>query len=300
MNKKYFLIALLSLLSTYSYAQSALPEFAPHGAHWSNQTYITDATVPDSYLQFWDVANVDTVVEGKTCRMFIQKNIVQYFAYRDSLKIWVHVNNPSQHWQLLYDFGWATGTQVIMPVIGYYFDFANTNNTFDTLPQTIIRTGDTVINGFTLPILETNGITYPNYGSVIIMNIGWTSNFLVPSTNVSSETTTPFLRCYHDGVIGQLKAPGVLICDTVPAASVPIVTAANEVQLYPNPATDVVHYTVNNVLSLNVLSIDGRVIQTIAAPTNTIAVTNMVDGVYLVVFHLKDGSALTKRLIVQR
>jgi len=285
---KYFLLALLLCICISTQAQTTLPEFAPHGATWIYETvdYSSNPLYGDHYLATLTVLDSDDVIAGKTCRVFLYQNGYRFFAYRDSLKIYLNGSATSQVWELLYDFGWPVGTVI------------NTPGAYNGSQSTVLRSFDTVINNDTLPALYLS-----SWPSLVIMNIGTPRNFFIPETNFIPEAGPPSIRCYSDTVLGTIEAPGVVVCDTNFHTGIAQVNNKQEVQLYPNPANDEVHVTgitSNDILSAEIIAADGRIVKNTVTPNASIALDGIANGLYIVVLHMKDGTMTNRKLAVQR
>ncbi|MET3538236.1 T9SS type A sorting domain-containing protein [Chryseobacterium limigenitum] len=72
----------------------------------------------------------------------------------------------------------------------------------------------------------------------------------------------------------------------------------NGIKVYPNPFTDVVNISdVNNVKSVSVSDISGRLVKTIDKPSSEIHLGELKSGLYLVTLNMKDGSKQTIKTI---
>lgn len=293
MKKITLLLLFVISLTHLATAQSALPEFAPHGATWTYE-YIDFSSNPsgDHYLDIFTVADHDTVVAGKTCRIILADTTQFMYVYRDSLKLYVYRVGSSTNWSLAYDFGANVGDTLRMHDLAYF------NNTY---PYIVTAKRDTVLNGDTLPMLILGRqAVIPTI--VAVMNIGALNTSFLPDIlqSMIPEFGGITVRCYSDTVLGSVKAPGVVNCDTNFHVSVPVVTASNDILFYPNPATNEVHLTNPQLLSaIEILSVDGRTMKRVTAPENDVQL-NVPGGIYAVILHLKNGSTITKRLTIQQ
>ncbi|MDR3682017.1 MAG: T9SS type A sorting domain-containing protein [Flavipsychrobacter sp.] len=293
MKNLYIIIFLLLASCTYCNAQTTLPEFGPHGAVWMYES-IDKSTAPYAhYLDSMTVLNHDTTIAGRTCRIFALDGITQFYAYRDSLKIWGYPAFGPTSWTLLYDFNWDSGKIVALHNI---HDFT------DTIPAVVFNKSNIIVNVDTLPVLILHTTTYSST-FIVILNMGCINNTFIPNLGpYIPEFGGLALRCYHDTVIGTYKAPGVVVCDTDFHVGIPTILSPNTVQLYPNPATNEVRLlnAGGNMSFIEIHTIDGRIIKTIATPPETILLDGIADGMYIVGIHLKNGSVVSKKLVVQR
>ncbi|RXM53618.1 MULTISPECIES: T9SS type A sorting domain-containing protein [unclassified Chryseobacterium] len=64
-----------------------------------------------------------------------------------------------------------------------------------------------------------------------------------------------------------------------------------EIKVYPNPFTDILNVSdIANVQSVSVVDLAGRVVKTIEKPSSELQLTDLKQGMYLIVLHMKDGS----------
>jgi len=71
-----------------------------------------------------------------------------------------------------------------------------------------------------------------------------------------------------------------------------------EIKVYPNPFKDVLNISdVNNVKSVSVMDIAGRLVKTFDKPDSTLHLGELNSGMYLVVLNMKDGSKQTIKAI---
>ncbi|WP_294328097.1 T9SS type A sorting domain-containing protein [uncultured Chryseobacterium sp.] len=64
-----------------------------------------------------------------------------------------------------------------------------------------------------------------------------------------------------------------------------------EIKVYPNPFTDTLNISdISKVQSVSVVDLAGRVVKTIEKPTSQLQLTDLRQGMYLVILNLKDGS----------
>jgi len=70
------------------------------------------------------------------------------------------------------------------------------------------------------------------------------------------------------------------------------------IKVYPNPFTDVINISdVNNVKSISVVDVAGRLVKTFDKPSSTLYLGELNSGMYLVVLNMKDGSKQTIKAI---
>ncbi|MPT30152.1 MAG: T9SS type A sorting domain-containing protein, partial [Chryseobacterium sp.] len=76
-------------------------------------------------------------------------------------------------------------------------------------------------------------------------------------------------------------------------------TAAKEdIKVYPNPFADVLNISdINNVKSVSIVDISGRLVKTFDKPSTTLHLGELNSGMYLVVLNMKDGSKQTIKAI---
>lgn len=71
-----------------------------------------------------------------------------------------------------------------------------------------------------------------------------------------------------------------------------------EIKVYPNPFADVLNISeVNNVKSISVTDIAGRLVKTFDKPDSTLRLGDLNSGMYLVVLNMKDGSKQSIKVI---
>ncbi|WP_160136765.1 T9SS type A sorting domain-containing protein [Chryseobacterium sp. c4a] len=72
----------------------------------------------------------------------------------------------------------------------------------------------------------------------------------------------------------------------------------NEIKIYPNPFADVLNISkVDQVKSIVVLDISGRVVKTIETPSSVLHLGDLKQGMYLIMLNMKDGTKQTMKAI---
>lgn len=76
------------------------------------------------------------------------------------------------------------------------------------------------------------------------------------------------------------------------------VKSKNDIQVYPNPFTEVFHISnADKVTSASISDISGRVVKTVSNPGTAIQAGELSSGMYMVTLELKDGSKQTLKII---
>lgn len=215
---KHLFIVLL--LSQYSDSQ-AYPVFAPVGTKW---TFAVHNDGPGYRYPFHMVSTQTLTYDGMPCSKLVS-DFDSFYAYRDSLKMYIHSSANGTHWQLLFDFAWTTSQQAYVPITSSYRFLG------DSALTTVTGKGDTVINGVQLPYLM--------FGTdVAVLNMGWLQYPFLPSGGVWIPEFGISFRCYEDATLGLYKNTGVGNCDTLHDSGVDKVNKNRLVKIIPNPATD--------------------------------------------------------------
>lgn len=77
-----------------------------------------------------------------------------------------------------------------------------------------------------------------------------------------------------------------------------ITKAKNEIKIYPNPFAEVLNISkVDQVKSVSVLDVSGRLVKTIENPSSALHLGDLKQGMYLVVLNMKDGTKQTMKAI---
>ncbi len=77
---------------------------------------------------------------------------------------------------------------------------------------------------------------------------------------------------------------------------------ANGISVYPNPAKDVVNITFSNnakYRSIDIYSIDGRLMKSQNDSFNKINIANLTSGLYLIKVRMSDGKEFTEKIVVK-
>lgn len=207
-------------------AQTNYPEFAPVGAMWRYQKIEGGVFGPAFYsIDTLTSIKADTVL-GQPC-----KDLGNFYAYRDSLKMYIYRKNIDSGWKLFLDFGWHAGDTVTIPTMDGHYPSALTN-----IP--VSYSGDTVVNSDTLPMLRFNNGYFSAYA---ILNYSFTNEYFLPQVPyppVTDGALSYTLRCYEDTVVGLVKMAGVGNCDTVYLGVNEIQKQMASFKLYPNPCNN--------------------------------------------------------------
>ncbi|WP_294207962.1 T9SS type A sorting domain-containing protein [uncultured Chryseobacterium sp.] len=76
------------------------------------------------------------------------------------------------------------------------------------------------------------------------------------------------------------------------------VKSKNDIQVYPNPFTEVFHISnADKVTSASISDISGRVVKTVSNPGTAVQAGELSSGMYMVTLELKDGSKQTLKII---
>ncbi|MFC3758388.1 T9SS type A sorting domain-containing protein [Chryseobacterium tructae] len=121
-------------------------------------------------------------------------------------------------------------------------------------------------------------------------------NYSLNITGVPAGVNKLVLR--HTGV----PSNSVLIDDFVYQAgnlsTSEVATVKNEIKVYPNPFSDTLNITdVSKVKVVQIIDVSGRVLKTIETPSSVLQLSDLKQGMYLVVLHMKDGSKQTIKVI---
>lgn len=96
---------------------------------------------------------------------------------------------------------------------------------------------------------------------------------------ISSSSLVP-VECPNVAVYGEYEDYCVYIG---PDASIAENTENNKIELYPNPATSNLTISTHDIIeNIQIQSVDGKVIQNIDTPSNTIDVSELPNGIYLI------------------
>lgn len=266
------LLKLFCLLVTFFCSQNNVsaqtyPEFAPVDAQW---TYVVGS--PFWYPTIEKMQCYGTaVVKGKDCKI-----IGNFYAYRDSLKLYILRPGRDSSWKLAWDYGWQVNQVATIPM-------KINAPVVDSMSIKIIYRGDTTINGFTLPV-QYYKLTDRDTISVGInvMNIGMLLDYYLPLYSAQYVDGWSYnLRCYEDTVIGSVKAPGTVVCDTnyvgVAEVSIP------EFNIYPNPATDFISIENNSTNgTLQMINVLGQTVLTslVQKGYSKIPLSGLMPGIY--------------------
>jgi|GEM_PF-2953669 len=281
--KPLYIFLLLVLAQTNCFAQP-YGEFATVGTKW---TYAEHNDGPGYRYPLHMVSKESTTYDGKACKKLVLDNLTKdsFYAYRDSLKMYVHSSKAGSVWQLVCDFekGIGSSQSIAMCNMGGIFNG-------DSTQMTVTAKGDTTINGRTVPYL-----VFGNY-ALAILDVGFVSNPLAYMGGVFIPEYGISFRCYEDAATGwSFKNKGVLNCDTLHTSGITKLKEQS-LTLSPNPATDylVVKQTTAGKAQLVITDITGRgvAVHNITTSETSIDVRMLTPGMYICTF-VSDGQTLS-------
>lgn len=74
----------------------------------------------------------------------------------------------------------------------------------------------------------------------------------------------------------------------------------NDLKIYPNPTSDIVHLTgeyAANISSIAIYQCDGKLIKNLETNLNSISLSELQNGLYLLKFTMNDGTSTTKKIV---
>jgi len=246
---KTFLFTLLLTLFGVLQGQAQTAEFAPLGARWIREAYVSVT----NQIQMSSVVIGDTILQGITCRVIqvgstvinLESNESSYYnihreyVYTQGDKVYSYRNNS---FYVLYDFGAQVGTtwEIVANAGG---------STFETGSVMVDSIGIETINGMALRYLWVHSPAESCAGFFyepvkIIERIGTTHygttfpDWLVNDCLwIGADYSNGSLKCYEDAVMfyGEGDSCFLSVGTAVPASPLP---GQGSYTLYPNPASN--------------------------------------------------------------
>ncbi|WP_336959630.1 T9SS type A sorting domain-containing protein [Chryseobacterium contaminans] len=111
--------------------------------------------------------------------------------------------------------------------------------------------------------------------------------------------TTYYVNVGHySGYTDYLEGAFTLTINKETLGTSEVSKSKNEIRVYPNPFADVLNIAkADQVKSVSVMDISGRLVKTIESPSSTLHLGDLKQGLYVVVLNMKDGTQQTVKAI---
>ncbi len=284
--KQIILILLLNLLNIFvCFSQN---EWAPIGAKWYYNG-VKGSPHDHSYVLGESIG--DTIIQGKICKVLSYLNYYNgefssfgkpEFIYSDSDRVY-HFDKFYQSFYTLYDFSANIGDTLVIRDSTFFGVLHLEGVEFQEFRVVVLDKDTILVNNKPLRRLITSFVSNTDFFfNSIIEYLGSTTMFF------GSETSQPLpyqwyggLRCYTDENINYKP---VETCEDTLATNVGIPNNSSTIELYPNPAQDVLY--INNLSKdREVLIYDktGKVIiqKYISQKDNKLAINDIPKGLYI-------------------
>jgi hypothetical protein len=256
----FFICQLLSAQGNFPFPLSNAQWAGHHDAYLTVPPWTLLSSVPNGYFML----DTDTLINGEVYAQVFDRNGEYHAALRDVGGRVMLVPEAAEDEYLLYDFTLPIGVDTMVEVwySGTETFALNLHNLGPVGPD-----GRLVVQGDAGNWIEGIGSSMGLFDQVML--------------NLSGVNS--FLDCMsHNGMIlYPLSGPG--ICDLTTTIAE---RNSNSIQLYPNPATDLLHVrtTLDNGL-YSIISIDGRIVQRgeFGGGLHQIPVSLLPGGIYVVV-----------------
>ncbi|WEK69996.1 MAG: T9SS type A sorting domain-containing protein [Candidatus Chryseobacterium colombiense] len=155
------------------------------------------------------------------------------------------------------------------------------SGTFTTIN---VRLGDNAITNVNFPVIA------PTASGIYDSLFGTTGTYTAGTPN-TTQSTTALATASYTGFLSY--------AEMAPALGTGEITSAEKaIKVYPNPFADVLNISdINNVKSISVMDIAGRLVKTFDKPSSTLHLGELNSGMYLVVLNMKDGSRQAIKVI---
>lgn len=293
---RVFIILLLSTLG-FSVSSIAQTVFAPQGAVWN---YYREGEPPVYNNRF--MVEKDTFYEGHYCSKIIgiktfldgSKEILNSNYCYTSGDTVLYYHDSLKAFTPLYIFDVHVGdTLTYAAPISFY-------KSFKTLKVIVSKVDTSIIDGIPLRTIHTKAI-YP------LTNLKYTERFggfycaniiSIPLLTVVADFTEN-LRCYHDKEIDEKFVADKWDCDYIPT-NIEEKTNKNNIEIYPNPASNLLNIRFNNIKlqgQITILGLDGRLFaqKEIRDSENQMYISYLKNGVYFL--QIKSEKETILRLI---
>lgn len=139
-----------------------------------------------------------------------------------------------------------------------------------------------------------NGVDFTNIGNVkAIGNSSSATNYNFTDNNIMNLTVQKiYYRLQQIDNDGKWKYSDVQVVN--------IKSAVNKISVYPNPVSDVLHVNGNDIASITLYDVNGRLAMLFNKfPNNTINTALLSDGMYILVANKTDGAKETTTVVVK-
>lgn len=289
--KKYILLTLLIVLSSFFKAQSQLPDFAPINGKWS---YLISDFQGD-YTVHYQVKK-DTFFLGKPCKQVIGNEM--FFLREEPAGTIFYAYPSSIHWMQCYDITKNIGDTIVTELINH----SKPATHIDTLLLKVIAKKDTLINGKNLPYIHTKQIQKKrnnSYGNRLIYPIGNMNQDLLPYDY--SDPSPSGLLCYEDVKLG--KVMNASTCDSnYHVVGIADLSSEQVKWIVNNPFDNTLEITTSTTgldeqtLQVVIFSVFGQEIYK-QTGLNAIITTNWQRGMYWLVVEKNNKRIMIKQLI---
>jgi hypothetical protein len=155
------------------------------------------------------------------------------------------------------------------------------SGTFTTIN---VRLGDNAITNVNFPVIA------PTASGIYDSLFGTTGTYAAGTPN-TTQSTTALATASYTGFLSYAEIASAL-------GTIEIGSNEKAIQVYPNPFADVLNISdINNVKSISIVDIAGRLVKTFDKPNATLHLGELNSGMYLVVLNMKDGSKQTIKAI---
>ena len=119
--------------------------------------------------------------------------------------------------------------------------------------------------------------------------------YYIGTDNVSNQTINAFIDDFkiYDDTLTQAQITQLATINS--GLSIPQ-NEGIEARVYPNPSNDylTISAMTSDLVSISIVSITGEVVRTISSNNNTINISDLSNGVYILHIQSEDGMALRK------
>ncbi|MCI3939275.1 choice-of-anchor J domain-containing protein [Chryseobacterium aahli] len=201
------------------------------------------------------------------------------------MTIYYPYNNPAYLWTPLFTLTAGTSYEFSFYWVGD--NFAGWQNEV-VVNNTQLATGSTSLTTFIEPSqVATGGGNSTNYTKVTVTYVPTATGNYTFAIKANNTTTAPFYMGFDDFSLTQ----GALATSEVGSDK-------KEIKISPNPFTDVIKISeFKDIKTVKIIDLAGRTLQTIENPGQTINLSSLSSGLYLVNMYFKDGSQKSVKVI---